>query len=573
MKNQDLAAEVKNLVSEDRLSSDLEALCQWERFSGTEGEWEAARFIQRRLGEDGIPVTLHKFESYLSLPQEAELEALQPERKAIQCLTHSFGTSTDASGVEGDAVLVDKGGNPAGPLEGKVALIDGMVSPGTFFYEVERQGAIAQVYSNIGDLLHDYIVSDVWGTPTPETAKRLPRTPVASITRSDANPLIEALRGGRNVRLRLRTKVDTRWRPVEMPEAVVRAEGEGSGSGGAREFLLIHGHLDSWYTGAMDNASGNALLMELARIFQKLRASLRRDLRVAFWSGHSHGRYAGSGWYADQFWDLLREGCVGQLNVDQVGFRDGRIFRTVATSDIAKWVQDSIRDEAGQDVPPLPVVRYSDMSFWGLGVPSFSFRTILLPDSEDWPPHRPEDGLSWYLHRREDTPDKIDRKLMAEHVGVQAAAVSDLLSRPLLPLEPAALGEKILSELEGIAGDAFDLGPPKEAAAQFLSVAKAFQDRIAAAGGLNASQIGLVNHSLLRISQKLNCVMLTVAGPYHQDLATPLPLLPALQPARDLGKAEEPGFLHAQLLRERNRLVDALRDAEEIAERALSKMA
>jgi len=318
--------------------------------------------------------------------------------------------------------------------------------------------------------------------------------------------------------------------------------------------------------------------MELARIFHKLRARLRRDVRFAFWIGHSHGRYSGSTWYADQFWELLKEGCVANLNVDQVGFRDSHIFRTVATADIAKWVLDSIRTEAGQDVPPLPVVRYSDMSFWGLGIPSFSLRTILLPESKDWPPHRPEDGLAWYLHTPEDTPDKIDRKLLAEHVGVHAAAVSDLLSCPFLPLNPVALGEKILSELEDIGGEGGSdlyLGPPMEAAARFLSVAKVLQDRITAGGDIDAAQTKIVNRSLLWISQRLNCVSLTVAGPYHQDPAvmTALPLLPALQPARNLGNEEEPGFLHALLLRERNRLVDALREAEDIAKRTVSLIA
>ena len=40
---------------------------------------------------------------------------------------------------------------------------------------------------------------------------------------------------------------------------------------------------------------------------------------MAFWSGHSHGRYASSAWYADTFWHDLHERCVCHVNIDSVG--------------------------------------------------------------------------------------------------------------------------------------------------------------------------------------------------------------------------------------------------------------
>ncbi len=575
MKNEELVKEAKKLISETRLWEDLEALCRWERFSGTEGEWEAARYIQNRLEEEGVPTTLHKFNSYLSLPQEASLEVLEPEKLSIPCTTHSFGASTEASGVGGKAVLVSPKGEPTESLDGKVALIDGMVSP-DMFYKLESTGAIAQVYANIGEIIHDLTVSSVWGTPSPQTADRLPRTPVATIARSAAAPLVEALRDGRKVSLRLRAIVDTRWRPVEMPEAVVRASGEPTGKDGSKEFVLISAHLDSWYMGAMDNGTGDVLLMEVARTVHRLRENLRRDLRLVFWIGHSHGRYSGSSWYVDRFWDLLKEGCVAHLNVDQAGFRDGRVFRLLATADIAQWAHQTLQSETAQDASPKPPGRNADQSFWGLGVPSFSLRASLVPESDDWPPHKPPNGLPWYWHHRDDTLDKIDRKLMAEHTRVHAAAVVDLLNRPILPLNPAALGEKILSELKNLsveAGGDFDLGQSTEAATRFVSAANNLMKEIGDSGELDADRTRLVNRSLRQLSQKLICVLFTAGGPYEQDPATSQPLLPGLDPARGLSGADEPEFLIVQLFRERNRLVDTLEEAREITETALSQMA
>ena len=42
------------------------------------------------------------------------------------------------------------------------------------------------------------------------------------------------------------------------------------------EFLLVHGHYDSWYEGIGDNATGDAALLELARVLWGLRDRLKR---------------------------------------------------------------------------------------------------------------------------------------------------------------------------------------------------------------------------------------------------------------------------------------------------------
>ena len=53
----------------------------------------------------------------------------------------------------------------------------------------------------------------------------------------------------------------------------------------------------------MDNGSANALMLEVLRVLLPYREKLRRSLRLTFWSGTLHGRYAGSAWYADNFWE------------------------------------------------------------------------------------------------------------------------------------------------------------------------------------------------------------------------------------------------------------------------------
>jgi len=91
------------------------------------------------------------------------------------------------------------------------------------------------------------------------------------------------------------TSLDTGWRRIPVLVAEI------PGNRVPDEFVLLHGHLDSWHVGVGDNATGDATMLELARVFWQHRDDLTRTVRIAWWSGHSHGRYAGSTWYADTF--------------------------------------------------------------------------------------------------------------------------------------------------------------------------------------------------------------------------------------------------------------------------------
>jgi hypothetical protein len=57
------------------------------------------------------------------------------------------------------------------------------------------------------------------------------------------------------------------------------------------EVVMIGAHLDSWHagTGATDNASGSAVMMEAMRILQSLGAKPRRTIRIALWGGEEQG--------------------------------------------------------------------------------------------------------------------------------------------------------------------------------------------------------------------------------------------------------------------------------------------
>ena len=88
----------------------------------------------------------------------------------------------------------------------------------------------------------------------------------------------------------IETSVDTGWRKIPCLTAQLDAPVE------TEEFVMFSGHLDSWYYGAIDNGTVNAAQLEIARIAAKNREYLRHNFRIVNFSGHSHGRYAGSAW-------------------------------------------------------------------------------------------------------------------------------------------------------------------------------------------------------------------------------------------------------------------------------------
>ena len=196
---------------------------------------------------------------------------------------------------------------------------------------------------------------------------------------------------------------------MPIPHLVAHLEGHRRGP-----FVLFSGHVDAWHHGAMDNGTANATMLEVARLLARRRRRAPAGLRLAFWSGHSHGRYAGSAWYADHAWHELYRRCVVHLNVDSTGARgatDYSVFH--ATEEAQGFAEAVVRDVTGQAAQARRFSRAGDQSFWGIGVPS-AFMSLSGIPKQDTDLSRSmyrlfgTAGFPWWWHTREDTVDKID---------------------------------------------------------------------------------------------------------------------------------------------------------------------
>lgn len=71
------------------------------------------------------------------------------------------------------------------------------------------------------------------------------------------------------------------------------------------ELIMLGAHIDSWAagTGAVDNASGCAVVMEAMRILKELGVKPRRTIRAALWSAEEQGYYGSRGYVSKHFGD------------------------------------------------------------------------------------------------------------------------------------------------------------------------------------------------------------------------------------------------------------------------------
>jgi hypothetical protein len=558
-------------VSADTLEEYVINLTRKVRLSGSPEERETFRYIARTLAAWGFEIEEHHPECWTSWPVAALLEILGDPPVSIPCITHSMAASTPAEGIV--AELVDVGKAEPSVLEtsalgGRAALCDGPAMPGKVF-QVERAGAAAQIHV-CGERMHEMITSIVWGSPTPENASLLPRTPIVSVNAEGGARLRDALARG-PVRVRLRTQVDTRWRALPLLIAHLRAPG------GAGDFVLMSGHVDSWHYGAMDNGSGNATQVEIGRIFAARKPRLRRDLRLAFWSGHSHARYGGSAWYADHFWRDLHERCVLHLNADCVGAKGATLMtEAIAMAETRDFGSAIVEKIAGQRLSGVRPPRAADQSFWGHGIPS-----LFMSPSEQ-PADQSESarayvqlmggatrsgGLGWWWHTPADTLDKLDPAHLVRDAQIYALAAQRALEESVLPFDYRAAVVEVRTILTAYSEEAqgrFDLSPVFGLLEELAKAVEKLERRIRAKA-LTPGAAELANFCLMALGRQLIPINYCRSGPFEHDTTLPVPPFPGLEPMRRLSalspKSDEARQLAVGLVRQRNKVCYNLSNA------------
>lgn len=206
------------------------------------------------------------------------------------------------------------------------------------------------------------------------------------------------------------------------------------GSSRKDEYVVLSAHYDhlpardgAVFPGADDNASGVAVLLELARHYAANPPA--RSVVFAAFDGEEQGR-AGSGAFVGALAPGLKAGINAALNFDTVGRLGSGKILALGSGSSDKWVH-VLRGAGfvtGYDYAAAGDLDASDQqSFIEAGIPAIQFFSGPNPD----------------YHKPSDTPDKIDGRGLvkiaefAREIADYLAGTSDFLTRPAGPAQAA----------------------------------------------------------------------------------------------------------------------------------------
>ena len=529
----------------------------------------AAYDIAKRLEGLGVPYEMLSADLHLSIPFTASVSGdgavynAKPPAYARDCregltapLVHvpaTFSASINTLFVKSQ----DKEASSEENIRGKIVISEGFSFPGKIL-EFEQKGALGVIAINPGADSHWGICTSIWGTPDLDDLPRKPTIPVAAVNNPDGQKLLAIAKAGGEVTLK--TQMEQGWYESLVPVVTI------PGSDEPEKFVLLHGHYDSWDVGVGDNATGDATMLEIARVLWANKGDLKRSVRIAWWPGHSTGRYAGSSWYADTFALDLDENCVAQVNCDSPGCRWATEFRDVSWMKEAEaYCQKTIKEVTGLDSHGERPHRAGDYAFNNIGLSSFFMLSSTMPEQlrkeKDYYAVGGCGGnIAW--HTEHDLIEIADRDILLRDIKVYLAAVMGVANAEVLPFDWRAQVSEFTETIDAYqkaAGDLANLRLAAHAASDLKAALDAFYGAVD--GGTLAAKDA--NEVIQRLARILVPVNHTNQPRFRHDPALPVQPLPAIAVAQELAEhgPETLGFAQTQMVRGTNRVAAALRDA------------
>lgn len=531
LKNIKTVEEILEQINYDRIWKTTEYICDNfpGRMPGTKDAKDAAEYYEELMRSHGLETTIHETKGYLNIPGKPVVNLLTPKEEPLRCKANAQCCSTPPEGVTAELVYVGPGGEEhydGVDAEGKIILTE-------LSYEPPRSekmrigmlhGAVGMIIMNWGpddcDYLGNGTAKSVWGNPTPETFPLMADSlPVFSITRKEGVRLRDLLQTGETIKIYMNYQTKQSWMPLYLPEGIVRAENNTSG-----EFVIVAGHMDSWEVGASDNGAGNATKLELARVLQNNRHLLTRDVRFVFWQGHEGGQMEGSTWYCDHFWDNLNKNCTLYVNIDAIGLEGATVFHSEPAMEMSVWVK-AMNEHIlpGVEKDYCFPAKTADMSMFGIGVPS----------SYSWMFHDAETRKAWNnailglpYHSENDTVEHLDRDVMVQGVRADAAIITDMALRRVLPNNftiMAAEIKKRINEMKELIKDMPE-AQYELRLDEALEMADIFEKKTEALESVRKSidedltcNAAPLNETFKNLSRELMPMLTTVYGKFEQD--------------------------------------------------------
>ena len=245
----------------------------------------------------------------------------------------------------------------------------------------------------------------------------VPQVPAAAVSSEDADLIADLASQGR-------TQLRLTLTPKTLPDAVsynVIADLKGSELPG--EVVIVSGHLDSWDlgTGALDDAAGVAVSMQVPYLLKNLKLRPKRTIRMIAYMNEENGLVGGTEYAREQEADLNKHfaaiesdlGASHTLGVKFTGKPEVATFLEPISRVLLEHGAGLVGLQpggVGADIGPLTQRGVPSFAPW------FDMRTYFD-----------------YHHTAADTLDKVDRKDLAKLGSVMSVLAYGLanLERPL----------------------------------------------------------------------------------------------------------------------------------------------
>ena len=301
-------------------------------------------------------------------------------------------------------------------------------------------------------------------------------------------------------------------------------------------------------------------MLEIARLLTENKSNLKRSVKIAWWPGHSTGRYAGSTWYADNFAIDLNNNCIAQVNCDSPGCRWADTFDHLSVMTEAEgYVHKVIKEIANVEPICERPHRAGDYAFNNIGLSSFFMLSSTMPQKLREEKNYYAVGgcggnIAW--HTENDLMEIADKDNLERDIKVYAGSIIELSNCEYLPFDWLNTTKEFrdtLNSYQKNSGVYFDVEPSLKKLNEFEVKLTNFYEKISnkTIDSLNANQIIM---EMARILIPLNFAR----NPrFTHDPAVPIPPLPTLSLCDEISLIPKDliGFAQTQLVRGQNRFI------------------
>jgi hypothetical protein len=278
----------------------------WGRIPGTTADAETAAYVEKKFRAFGLEdVKTQPFDLPAQwFPTSWEISATRGAQSVPLTATFPMAgaPATDAAGL--DLEIVWGGSGTAADLQGrdvrgKAVLLASTPLPSVFFQTVSMTGGIQRVHDAGAAAI--LVSLGIPGNVASQMSARGALTvPAFTIGQDDGNRIRELLEKSDPGPARLRLRLATERRSGLKSSAVW-----GTLRGDTDENILIIAHTDSYFEGAVDNATGVATMLALAEYFAKAPKSARRRTLTFVATAAHHAGSPTTRWIHDNMQPFL----------------------------------------------------------------------------------------------------------------------------------------------------------------------------------------------------------------------------------------------------------------------------